>query len=293
MYDISIYDAMKFLQKLKNAIKQNNSLLCVGLDTDNSKIPKRFLTGSDPAFEFNKTIIDATSDLVCCYKANIAFYSAQGIKGLNSLIKTIKYIHKRYDLPFILDAKRADIGNTAEKYVEEVFGVIGADAVTVNPYLGFDAIEPFLKRQEKGILILCRTSNPGALDFQSTEVSIDFHFGSENQATHREKAEPLYLKVAKKVVEWNKQYKNCLLVVGATWPEELRMIRKIAPEMFFLVPGIGAQDGDLEQTLKFGLTKENSGLIIHSSRSIIYSNNPRTKAEELKNAINQIRHKVL
>lgn len=254
-----MYDVMKFLQKLDVSIKKNNSLLCIGLDNCD--------------FEFNKKIIDQTHDLVCCYKANIAFYSAQGINGLDSLIKTIRYIHERYDLPFILDAKRADIGNTAGNYVKEAFDVFAADAVTVNPYLGFDSIEPFLKRKDKGVIILCRTSNKSASDFQDLIVD----------------GKPLYLKVARKVVEWNKKYKNCLMVVGATWPEELKKIRKIAPEMFFLIPGIGAQGGDLEKTLKYGLTKQNSGLIIHSSRSIIYDNNPRAKTEELKNAINKYR----
>lgn len=284
---------MNFLRKLKNAILKNNSLLCVGLDTDIEKIPKHFLTRSDPVFGFNRNIIEETADLVCCYKANIAFYSAQGINGLNSLIKTATHIHKHSNLPFILDAKRGDIGNTAEKYAEEVFDVIGADAVTVNPYLGFDAIEPFLKRREKGIIILCRTSNPGALDFQNTEVPIEFHLGGENEATPREKTEPLYLRVAKKIVDWNKKYKNCLMVVGATWPEELKKIRAIAPNMFFLVPGIGTQGGDLEQTLKYGLTKQNSDLIIHSSRSIIYNNHPKLAAEKLRDEINKIKDKIL
>ncbi|MBI4100116.1 orotidine-5'-phosphate decarboxylase [Candidatus Microgenomates bacterium] len=286
---------MNFFKKLNQSIKKNNSLLCIGLDTDISKIPKRFLTRSDLVFEFNKNIIDLTTDLVCCYKANIAFYAAQGIPGLKSLQKTIRYIHK-HNLPFILDAKRGDVENTAQNYVKEAFDVLEADAVTLNPYLGFDTIEPFLKRKDKGIIVLCRTSNPGASDFQSTEVSIGNHPGGINEATPREKTEPLYMLVARKVVEWNKKYKNCLLVVGATWPTELELIRKIAPDMFFLVPGIGAQGGDLEQTLKFGLTKEksgltpkNSGLIISSSRSIIYSNNPKKKAQELQEAINRYR----
>lgn len=272
---------MNFLQKLKTTIKQNNSLLCIGLDTDTSKIPKLFLMRSNPAFEFNKNVIDSTADLVSCYKINIAFYAADGIKGLETLIQTIRYIHERYaGMPVILDAKRADIGNTSQEYVKEVFDVIGADAVTVNPYLGLDSLEPFLKRKDKGIIILCRTSNKGASDFQDLKVE----------------GEPLYIRVAQKVVEWNKQYGNCLLVVGATWPEELKRIREVAKDMFFLVPGIGAQDGDLEKVLKFGLTEEKSGLapiksglIIHSSRAIIYDNNPKQKAEELRSKINKYR----
>lgn len=253
-------DAMKFLQKLNISIKRNNSLLCVGLDNCD--------------FEFNKKIIAQTHDLVCAYKPQIAFYEAAGVKGLKSLKETVDYLKKHHPIiPVICDAKRGDIGSTMKQYASSLFDYFGFDAATVNPYLGFDSLEPFLRRKDKGIIILCRTSNPGASDFQDLLVN----------------GEPFYIKVAKKVVEWNKKYKNCLLVVGATWPEELRKIRTITPDMFFLVPGIGAQGGDLEKTLKYGLTKQNSGLIIHSSRSIIYNNNPRRKAEELKNAINKYR----
>lgn len=270
---------MDFLQKLNKTIKENNSLLCIGLDSDIGKIPSHLLNISDPIFEFNKQIIDGTNDLVCCYKANVAYYSASGAKGLDSLLKTVDYIRSK-NIPFILDAKRADIGSTSDQYAKEVFDIIGADAVTVNPYLGLDAVEPFLKRKEKGVIILCRTSNPGAKDFQDLETG----------------NEPLYLRVAKKIVEWNKIYKNCLMVVGATWPEELGKIRKLAGEMFFLVPGVGAQGGDLENTLKYGLTIDKSGLIIHSARAIIYASNgedfaktARIKAEKVKNEINEYR----
>lgn len=260
VHDISIYDAMKFLQKLNISIKQNNSILCVGLDNCN--------------FEFNKKIINQTHDSVCAYKPQIAFYEASGIEGLKSLKKTVDYLKKNLpSLPVICDAKRGDIASTMEQYAASLFDYFGFDAATVNPYLGFDSVEPFLKRKDKGIIILCRTSNKSASDFQDLIVN----------------GEPLYMIVAKKVVEWNKRYKNCLMVVGATWPEELKLIRKIAPDMFFLVPGIGTQGGDLERTLKYGLTKQNSGLIIHSSRSIIYDNNPKAKAEELRNAINRYR----
>ncbi len=203
---------MNFQQKLKNAIKKNDSLVCIGLDTDISKIPQHLLNKRDPVFEFNKEIVDKTNNLVCCYKANIAYYSSQGAKGLKSLINVIKYIHKKYNTPFILDAKRADVGSTSEQYVKEVFDIFNADAVTVNPYFGFDAIEPFLKRKDKGIIVLCRTSNPGASDFQ--DLIID--------------GKPLYIKVAKKITEWDKKYKNCLMVVGATWPDEMKKIREIS-----------------------------------------------------------------
>ncbi|MDO8658663.1 MAG: orotidine-5'-phosphate decarboxylase [Candidatus Levybacteria bacterium] len=279
---------MNFQQKLNNIIKNNNSLVCIGLDVDIKKLPKHLLQGKDPIFEFNKAIIDKTHDLVCCYKANIAYYSSQGTKGLETLIKTIEYIHHRYTgIPVILDAKRADIGSTSEQYGKEVFEIINADAVTVSPYLGFDAVEPFLKYKDRGIIILCRTSNKGASDFQ--DLLID--------------EEPLYIKVAKKIVEWDKKYDNCLMVVGATWPNEMKRIREIAPKMFFLVPGIGTQGGDMENTLKNGLTQEKSGqtpiksgLIIHSARSIIYASSgedfrekAREKAIEMRDEINKYR----
>lgn len=290
---------MDFSDKLKKTITTNNSLLCIGLDTDVEKIPEHLKNDPEPAFVFNKAIIDATHDLVCSYKANIAFYAAQGTKGLTMLIKTIQYIHDKYTgIPVILDAKRADTGNTSKQYVKEVFDVIGADAVTVNPYLGVDSLEPFLKRKDKGVIVLCKTSNPGASDFQNTEVSIDIHFGGVLDRTRREtRSEPLYIHVAKHVVEWNKKYGNCLLVVGATWPEELKKLRELVTEMFFLIPGVGGQGGNLQKTLENGLTKGKSGLIIHSARAIIYASNDkifakraRSEATRLKEKINRIRN---
>lgn len=270
-----------FQIKLEKVIKKNNSLLCIGLDSYIGEIPKHLLAESDSVFSFNKAIIDATADMVCCYKVNIAFYSAQGLKGLVFLQKTISYIHARHTgIPVILDAKRADIGNASKYYALEVFDVFGADAITVNPYLGFDTLIPFLRRKDKGIIILCRTSNPGACDFQDLKIN----------------GKPLYLKIAEKVVGWNKKYGNCLMVVGATWPEQLKIVRKIAPNIFFLVPGIGRQGGDLQQTLKFGLTKEKSGLIINVSRGIIYKSRnrdfaerARREAQKLKELINEVR----
>lgn len=265
---------MKFQQKLNNAIKRNNSLLCVGLDPDLGKIPSNQAKTTNPIFEFNKSIIDATVDLACCFKPQFAFYASNGIPGIKALIQTIKYIHFKYpQIPVILDAKRGDIGSTAEQYAKEVFDVYLADAVTVNPFLGFDSLKPFLERRDKGIIILARTSNLGASDFQDLTINTT----------------PLYIKIAEKVVAWNKIYKNCLMVVGATWPEQLRKVREIAPEMFFLIPGIGAQGGDLEATLKAGLTKNKSGLIISSSRGIIFSENPRREALKLRNQINKYR----
>lgn len=272
---------MIFFDKLEKSIKKNNSLLCIGLDGDLARIPKHLLSAPYPLFEFNRAIIDDTSDLVCCYKPQIAYYSAAGAKGLQALKQTIEYIHDRYtSIPVLLDAKRGDIGSTAEKYTEEVFDQLHADAVTVNPYLGFDSVEPFLKRADKGIVILCRTSNPGASDFQDLIVE----------------GKPLYQHVAKRIVDWHQKYQNCLMVVGATWPEQLKDIREIAKDMFFLVPGVGAQGGDLKVTLTNGLRDDKSGLIISSSRGIIYAGNgkdfakkARDETQRLKNQINTFR----
>lgn len=267
---------MTFLQKLDKIIKKNNSLLSIGLDPDLDKIPKNFLKLDDPLFAFNKNVIDSTYELVCAYKPQIAHYAACGITGINSLLKTINYVLQKYPtIPIILDAKRADIGSTSQLYAKEAFDVFKADAVTVNPYFGLDSLQPFLERKDKGIIILCRTSNKSASDFQNLKIA------SNNL--------PLYLHVAKKVKEWNETYKNCLLVIGATWPEEIKNVREITPDMFFLIPGIGAQGGDLEKTLKAGLRKDKSGLIIHSSRAIIYAQDPRKEALKLRNEINKYR----
>lgn len=265
---------MNFKQKLENIVKKNNSLLCVGLDPDLEKIPKVFLKKRNHIFEFNKTIVNETASLVCCYKLNIAYYASQGMKGLMSLLKTITYIHKEYaDIPVILDAKRADVGHTSEQYAKEVFDVVKCDGVTVNPYFGFDSIEPFLKYKNKGIIVLCKTSNPGSAEFQNLKIN----------------KKPLYIKVAERIIAWNGKYGNCLLVVGATYPQELKEIRAIAKDMFFLIPGIGTQGGDLGKTLAYGLDRRKSGLIISSSRGIIFSENPRQEAKKLRDEINKYR----
>lgn len=274
---------MKFQQKLNNIIKKNDSLLSIGLDPELDKIPQHSKKDKDPIFTFNKQIIDATHDLVCAYKPQFAYYSALGIRGIGSLLKTINYLNVVYPkTPIILDAKRADIGSTAKLYAKEVFDIFNADAVTVNPYLGLDSLEPFLERENKGIFILCRTSNKGSGDFQDLIITPG--------------EIPLYIYVAKKVQEWNKTYKNCMLVMGATWPEQIRRVRKIAPKMFFLVPGIGKQAGDLKNTLRNGLREDKSGLIIHSGRDIIYTsskpnfaNATRKETLKLKEEINKYR----
>lgn len=272
---------MTFLQKLNSIIEKNNSLLCIGLDTDQEKIPQHLLKNEDPVFEFNKNIIDTTSDLVCAYKPNIAYYEKDGIEGLKALKKTVEYLQNQYPkIPIICDCKRGDIGSTSLQYAKSLFDYYQFDAVTVNPYLGFDAIEPFSQYKNKGIIVLCKTSNNGASDFQ--DLLIDNN--------------PLYLKVAEKVIEWNKKYGNFLMVMGATWPEQIEKVRKMTKDMFFLVPGVGTQGGDLGNTLKFGLTEEKSGLIINSSRGIIYAGNDkdfsqkaREKAKEMVDIINKYR----
>src|SRR3989344_8962016 len=244
---------MNFNDKLDASVAKNNSLLCVGLD------PLTFKGNS------LKGVLDQTADLVCAYKPNIAFFAKDGTKGLNFLKRTIDYIHEHYQIPVILDAKRGDIPSTSIMYAKEVFDFFEVDAVTVNPYLGFDALEPFFQRKDKGIIVLCRTSNPSAVDFQDLEVG----------------GEPLYIKVAQKVVEWNKKYHNLLMVVGATYPHQLNKVRDLGPDMTFLIPGIGPQGRDLEETLKSGLRPDKKGLIISASRSIIYAQKPRITAQKL------------
>lgn len=265
---------MTFQDILEKIIKKNNSLLCVGLDPREDKFTDKLKNNSDPIFTFNKTIIDQTHAHVCAYKPQIAFYSALGPEGLSALRKTIDYIHDTYpQIPVILDAKRGDVPSTAIQYAKEVFDVFRADAVTVNPYLGKDSLVPFLERKNKGIIVLCRTSNPGATDFQDKKID----------------GQPLYLYIAKQIAQWNRTYQNCLMAIGATWPEQLQRIRKIAPDMFFLIPGIGIQGGDLEKTLQNGLSAKKSGLIISSSRAIIYASSPGEEAKLLKEKINQHR----
>lgn len=273
---------MKFNEKVENIIKKNNSLLCIGLDTDLNKVPQHLLTEEDPMFAFNKAVIDSTFDLVCAYKPNMAFYESEGIDGLKSLKKTIQYLTNKYpDIPTICDGKRGDIGSTSEKYAKAAFDYFGFDSLTVNPYLGSDGVEPFLSHEDKGVIILCRTSNPGSVDFQNLEVN----------------GEKVYKKVAKKIIEWNSKHHNCLMVIGATWPEELGEIRKITDEMFFLVPGVGTQGGDTEKILTYGLNSKKSGLIINVSRAIIYASKGkdfkeaiREKTIEFNNEINKYRN---
>src|SRR3989344_5548808 len=254
------------IDKYNKRAKKINSLLCVGLDADFAKIPKRFLSQKFPQFEFNKWIIKETHQYAVAFKANSAFYEARGDKGMKELKMTMDYLIKNYpDVFTILDAKRADIGNTNNGYVTSIFDWLNFDAVTIHPYLGQEAVQPFLNREDKGCIILCRTSNPGASELQNLNV----------QSSTLNKSAPLWQIVAEKVSkEWNKN-NNCMLVVGATYPKEIKKIREVAGDMTFLVPGIGAQGGDVKAVLEAGLNAKGLGLIINSSRGIIFSENPK------------------
>ncbi|MFA6274525.1 MAG: orotidine-5'-phosphate decarboxylase [Candidatus Paceibacterota bacterium] len=267
---------MNPIEKYNQRAKKINSLLCVGLDADFEKLPEKFksLDGSEAQFQFNKYIIDLTHEFVASFKPNVAFYEARGTEGMEALKKTMDYLHEKYpDIFTILDAKRADIGNTNNGYVTSIFDWLGFDAMTINPYLGKEAIQPFLDRKDKASIILCRTSNSGAGEFQDLKSDGKYFW------------EIVAGKVSK---EWN-QNKNCLLVVGATYPEEMKKIREIVGEMTFLVPGIGVQGGDVKSVVINGLNKKKLGLIINSSRGIIFSENPAEEAKKLRDEINLYR----
>lgn len=278
---------MRFTEKLREAIKTHNSLLCVGLDPEPKLMPEVCLSGGKAElFAFNRAIIDATADLVCAYKPNVAFYEAEGLEGMAALMKTIEYVPQ--SIPVIVDAKRGDIGSTAQAYARAVFEVLGADAVTVNPYLGHDALEPFLSYADRGVFILCRTSNPGSRDLQDLRCMV-MADGEETEAA------PLFTWVARKAKEWNTRG-NVGLVVGATYPEELKLVRQLCPEMPLLIPGIGAQGGDLQAAVRNGADAAGAGAIIASSRQIIYASKAadfalasRRAALELRDAINRER----
>jgi orotidine-5'-phosphate decarboxylase len=243
-------------QQLIDQIKIKKSFLCVGLDVDLNKIPQYLLATEDPIFEFNKAIIDATHDLAVAYKPNIAFFEAYGIKGWMSLQKTINYINEKYPEIFtIADAKRGDIGNTSSMYAKAFFEDLNFDSVTVAPYMGKDSVEPFLAFENKHTIMLALTSNEGAFDFQTLQVN-----GKE-----------LYKQVLETSKTW-KNSENLMYVVGATKAEYFTEVRKIVPDSFLLVPGVGAQGGSLQEVCKYGMN-DTVGLLINSSRAIIYASN--------------------
>jgi orotidine-5'-phosphate decarboxylase len=264
-----------FRERLAAAWERSRSLVCVGLDPDSTKIPARFARAAEPIFEWSREVIDATHDLVCSYKPQIAFYSAVGAE--RELEKTIAYIRARApQVIVILDAKRGDVGNTAAAYAREAFERYDADAVTVNPYLGGDSLAPFLADPARAALVLCRTSNPGARDLQDLVVE----------------GQPLYRRVAERAAkQWNANH-NLGLVVGATYPDEMALLRRAHPELPFLAPGIGTQGGDLEAVLAAGLDAKRRGLFVSSSRAIVFAGDAaaiRAAAQTLRDDINRAR----
>ncbi len=258
-----------FIEELERCWDRNDSLVCVGLDPEIERFPAHVAECASPIFQFNKAIVDATADLVCAYKPQFAHYAAY--EAEDQLERTIDYIHRNYPgIPVILDSKRGDVGNTAERYAIEGFERYHADAVTVNPYLGGDALEPFLKYEDKGVIVLCRTSNPGAKDLQDVEVGGRrlFHIVAD-LAAHR----------------WNSRG-NCLLVVGATYPRELAEVREIVGNMALLVPGVGAQGGDVDAAVKAAWNGDAASCLVAASRSVIFAADPAREAAALKERIN-------
>jgi len=267
-----------FIDKLTAAWAANQSLLCVGLDPDTAKFPAHLKDAPDAISQFCRAIIDATADTACAFKPQIAYFAALGAE--DQLEDICDYLRERHPrIPIVLDAKRGDIGATAEQYAREAFERYGADAVTVNPYMGFDSVAPYLEWQDRGAIVLCRTSNPGGSDLQF--LSVD--------------GKPLYQHVADLVAhKWNRNG-QCALVVGATFPNELAQVRAIVGDMPLLVPGIGAQGGDIEATVKAGRTAAGTGMMINSSRAILYAKAAqgedfaaaaRRVAQETRDAIN-------
>ena len=257
-------------QELINQIKEKKSFLCIGLDTDSAKIPKHLLSLEDPVFEFNKRIIDETKDLCVAFKLNIAFYESQGINGWKSLMKTIDYIPK--NIFTIADAKRGDIGNTSSMYAKTFFESMDFSSITVSPYMGSDSVEPFLKFKNKWVILLALTSNLGSQDFQKISDSNGVN---------------LYENVIRKSAKWAGD-DRMMYVVGATQSKLIKEVRKIVPNHFLLVPGIGAQGGNLSEVIENGLNSD-YGLLINSSRSIIYSDSSLDFASSARNAAMQIK----
>ncbi len=265
---------MNTIAKFEQRARAVNSLLCVGLDSDLSRIPQEFQDERHPQFAFNQHIIEQTHAYTSTYKPNIAFYESQGINGLESLKLTIEYLASEYpEIVTICDAKRGDIGSTSAQYAQMVFDLYGFDAVTLHPYPGQDGLQPFLDYQDKACIIVCRTSNPGAVEFQDLTIK-------------KRGGKLLWEVVADRVTnDWNK-HSNCMLVVGATYPDALKSIRNIVDEMTLLVPGVGAQGGKIEQVIRAGLNNDGLGMILSASRSIIFAKNPATAARKLRDAIN-------
>ena len=265
---------MNFFERLDLAVGATNSLLCIGLDSDITKIPEPYRSDPSPQFSFNRHIIEETSEFASAFKPNIAFYEGRGPQGIAELIDTCSFIRTHApDRPIILDAKRGDIDSTNVGYVKLAFDVIGADAITLNPYLGQEALQPFLKMDDKGFFVLCRTSNKGAGEFQDKLVD----------------GVPLYQFIARRVSEvWNTKG-NCGLVAGATNPDELRQVRSMVGDMTLLVPGIGAQGGEVKETVEAGQNSKGAGMVINVSRGVIFNSDPREAAQNYRDQINMYR----
>jgi orotidine-5'-phosphate decarboxylase len=274
---------MTFMQALKQRWSDADSLVCVGLDPEPAKFPAQFADDPEAVFHFCRDIVDATAEHACAFKPQIAHFAALGAE--DALARLIAHIHATHPgIPVILDAKRGDIGSTAQHYASEAFDRYRADAVTANPYLGRDSMQPFLDRADRGVVILCRTSNPGASDLQDLLVTGD--------GIERPLERPLYQHVAETVArDWN-GHGNCALVVGATWPEQLREVRAIVGDLPFLVPGVGAQGGDVEAVVKNAKTNDGTGLMVSSSRAVLYASAGEDFAEAAADVARKLREQI-
>jgi orotidine-5'-phosphate decarboxylase len=292
---------MTFKEKLLSAANKNKSWLCVGLDPDLSQIPEHLGNDVDAILKFNRAIIESTSDLVCAYKPNAAFYESLGIKGWELLVETAKAIPE--NIPLILDFKRGDIGNTAKMYARSAFEILDADAVTVNPYMGTDSLQPFLDYADRGVFVLCLTSNPSAAEFQKRIVLLE-NPPSAGFMTPQSKAKTfaeffgastteLYLQIASMAVEWNKN-DNVGLVVGATVVSELEAVRKkVGNEIPILIPGVGAQGGDLERAIDSGSNAKGELAIINIARGVISAGRGRDFEDQVRAAAESYRNKIM
>jgi orotidine-5'-phosphate decarboxylase len=287
--------APDFLDRLSWAVAGNDSLLCIGLDPELEKLPLhlRALPPAEAVVAFNREIISATADVVACYKPNLAFYEALGPIGLEALRRTLELVPS--GIVTLGDAKRGDIDNTMRLYARALFDVYGFHAVTVNPYLGRDALDPFLSRRERGVFILCRTSNPGAGEIVNLPVGGTSASGALGGQADNGHERPLFLAVAERIRTWNEN-KNAGLVVGATFPQELAQVREACPELPILLPGIGAQQGDLEQAVRAGLDAQRRGLLVAAARQVLYASSgadfaaaARQVAMDLRARINRVR----
>ncbi|MCX7623736.1 MAG: orotidine-5'-phosphate decarboxylase [Thermomicrobium sp.] len=271
---------MSFRQRLEQAIARHRSLLCIGLDPDPARFPEGIASDAAGIVAFNRAIVEATADLVCAYKPNLAFYLSLGAAGIEALARTRELVPP--EIPVILDAKLGDIASTSAAYARAVFETLGFDAVTVHPYLGSEALEPFFAYRDRGVFVLVRTSNPGAVEFQDVPVG--------------DAGDPLYLWLADRVREWNERFGNAGVVVGATYPVDLALVRQRCPDLPLLAPGVGAQGGDLEEAVRAGLGEGTGPLLVTVSRAVLYASRgsdfalaARAAAQELRERIERVR----